>query len=344
MGLRERVTSKYREDGLLSLIKSAPPYVYRESKSKGKSGALGVPRKAGVWASSRNLLGRNVFEEDWDLLILLDTCRPDALRAVEDEYPFINSVEKRRSVGGQSPEWIANTFDRSYADVISNTAYITANPHSGTVFENNLESRWDNTDDTIDNIERMRKWGKYDFVSKEDLGKYDPLWKYESKDDYEHPPPRYVTDRAIETARESDFSRIILHYMPPHAPYVSRAREEERELKEHESNPFGYLRNTGDKETVYNAYLHMLRWVLDDVELLLNNIDSEKVVISSDHGEAFGEYGVYNHHSGSLHPHIRNVPWSVTTATDRHEYEPQFNPEETSERSVEDTLEALGYL
>ena len=88
----------------------------------------------------------------------------------------------------------------------------------------------------------------------------------------------------------------------------------------------------------------MLRWVLDDLELLLNNIDRNKVIITSDHGEAFGEYGIYMHHPGSLHPHVRNVPWSVTTATDNHEYQPDFNPESMSDRSVEDTLSALGYL
>lgn len=42
--------------------------------------------------TSRYPIGSNVFEENWDLLVVLDACRVDALRAVEDEYPFVGDV------------------------------------------------------------------------------------------------------------------------------------------------------------------------------------------------------------------------------------------------------------
>lgn len=51
---------------------------------------------------------------------------------------------------------------------------------------------------------------------------------------------------------------------------------------------------------MWNRYLDELQWALSSIEILLRNIDAEKVVISADYGEAFGEYGIIGHLSGSL--------------------------------------------
>lgn len=109
------------------------------------------------------------------------------------------------------------------------------------------------------------------------------------------------------------------------------------------TDSFGYLTETGDRAAVWEAYLEELRCVLDDLTVLLSNIDAETVVITADHGEAFGEYGAYKHHSGSLHPKIRLVPWVVTSAQDTGSYSPQVEPVEQNEQSTEDALRALGY-
>lgn len=60
-------------------------------------------------ASSRRPLGTNVFERDWGLLVVLDTCRYDALAAVADDYDFLDDVSAVTSVGGSTREWRANT-------------------------------------------------------------------------------------------------------------------------------------------------------------------------------------------------------------------------------------------
>ena len=80
--------------------------------------------------TSRGILGTNVLSTDFDLVVLLDTCRVDALREVADEYNFINNVESRVSVGGTSGEWIAATFDEIYSETIRNTAYVAANGYA----------------------------------------------------------------------------------------------------------------------------------------------------------------------------------------------------------------------
>lgn len=304
--------------------------------------ALTAYRNASVWANSRWEIGSNIYDYDWDLLVLLDTCQPEALKAVQNEYPFLTEIGRKWSVGGQSAEWMANTFDQRFKDDIENTAYITANPHSKSVFENRLKENWNEYSDP--HIERLAKWGKWDFVTINDLGHYEPVWKYDYCSEYKYQTPRPTTDCAIKIGRSEQYDRMMVHYMPPHEPYVANAIAEGREMEEYEESPIEYLRETGEKDRVYTEYLNMLRWVLDDVEILLENIDRENVVITADHGEAFGEYGIYRHHAGSLHPKIRWVPWVRTTANDRNSYSPEFDPAESTERSVDDALKALGYI
>ena len=62
--------------------------------------------------------GKNIFEEDWDLLVILDACRIDALREFESEYDFINSIDSRWSVGSTSKEFINRTYTQEYQNEI----------------------------------------------------------------------------------------------------------------------------------------------------------------------------------------------------------------------------------
>ena len=78
--------------------------------------------------------GTNVYERDWDLLVVLDACRVDALREVADEYEFITEVESMRSVGSTSFEWLNHTFSTDYRDEVRQTAHVTRNGYTGHVF------------------------------------------------------------------------------------------------------------------------------------------------------------------------------------------------------------------
>lgn len=294
-----------------------------------------------VLVEDRLSIGTNVFSLDWDLLVLLDTCRVDALRAVADEYEFLEDVGTLTSVGASSPEWIARTFTEEYADEIENTAYLSANGNAETVLERDAPA-------TDPGYLTHGLLDRFDYVHTDRLGRLEKLWTYEPVGE-EGPhghvegatPPRYVTDRAIDLLRTESFDRTILHYHQPHNPYAARAMAEGRELHDYE------LHFRLDPARAWESYMDELRYVLDDVALLLENVDAERVVISSDHGEGFGECGVYGHPIGSLHPKIRTVPWAVTTATDEGTYVPETPPPSSSgsasDQSVDETLEALGY-
>lgn len=59
-----------------------------------------VYRTPAVGVNAYRTIGTNVFDREWDALIVLDTARVDALRIVADEYNFIKNVESIWSVGG----------------------------------------------------------------------------------------------------------------------------------------------------------------------------------------------------------------------------------------------------
>ncbi|WP_162991414.1 alkaline phosphatase family protein [Halostella salina] len=287
-------------------------------------------------------LGTNIYEDDWDGLIVLDACRVDALREVQDEYEFLTGIESQWSRGSNSKEWLENTFTAEYLNRIDSTAYITANP-----FVNELDGSPPDPsgyppgrDSAICNNRLTSGLIRDDVVSAEDFGDIIELWDLATGEDDPQTHPSPVTDCAITTARKTDYERYIIHYMQPHHPFYGDAGD-----KPWNKEPFRYLKNGGDYEAVRDAYIDNLRLVLDHVELLLENFDAESVVITADHGELFGEWGLYSHMVGVPHPNLRKVPWVETTASDTGSYEPEYerSDERVSEDELQERLKALGY-
>lgn len=135
--------------------------------------------------------------------------------------------------------------------------------------------------------------------------------------------------------------------MQPHAPFI-RSALSRGEFKEYEAHPFRYLKNGGNMEVVWEAYLDNLRFALDHVGRLIDNYDGERTVITADHGDLFGEWGLYSHNCGILHPNLRRVPWVETTATDRKSSNPDnilegYETIDNDTMTVDDRLDALGY-
>ncbi|MBO4247093.1 hypothetical protein IL252_04550 [Halomicrobium sp. IBSBa] len=325
-----------------------PRYAATSLIEKITSPARNIITNASIFVGSRRAFGTNVFQNDWDLLIVLDSARHDIIQELKSEYEFLNDIDSIWSVGSTSPEWMANTFCRTYEEVISKTAYITSNPHSKTVLENNLSERYQGH---RKDMKKLRRYGDFDIVQFNGFEAYEPVWrqnstnkKYTMYENYGN--PRNVTDRAISLLRQQDLDRTVLHYMPPHTPFIINAIRENREPREYEKSPWKYIRKTGDRSSPFEAHKKMLRWVLDDVELLLNNVDAKRVVITADHGDSFGEFGTYGHPAGSPNPHVRRVPWITTTAEDSEMHTPEQSNKNVNGNNVdvESQLEALGYV
>ena len=302
----------------------------------------------GLWLtlSTRVRFATPAFEREWDLLVVLDTCRTDALAAVADEYDFLDDRDSVRSPGSTSGEWVAHTFDRAYADEISRTAYVTANPHSNAVLRDRLLPP--------QYVPAPATWPDWDPVAPDEVGLLDEVWADARDDRLGVVPPATVTDRAIAAGREADLDRLVVHYMQPHAPYIADVVDGEDPLSEACAEPFEALRRGEvDREEMWDSYLDNLRLAVDEVESLLENVDAERVVITADHGEAFGEWGFYEHPVGCPLPAVKRVPWVETTATDRGTRSPTPAASESAasesvasdpaERDVDEQLRDLGY-
>lgn len=292
--------------------------------------------------TSRHPPGTNIFEKEWDHLIILDACRTDAVAEVGSEYDFLENLNETWSVGSTSKEWIEETFKQDYRSEIEETAYISANPYTNVLTGDRGIFDYPFTKDTLaHSLTPLHRLIKTDTVASNELAHLESLWvegENRVDDGYTAPLPGKVTDHTIKAARSGKFDRIISHYMQPHTPYFSSSENYE-ELSDLEKHPHSYK-----KEEVWEAYLDNLRFVLDEVKVLLENVDGS-VVITADHGELMGEMGVNDHPVGHIHPKLRKVPWIRTTGHDQKTRVPDVELSGVNENTEVSTeqLEALGY-
>jgi hypothetical protein len=265
----------------------------------------------------RPLYGVPVMERDWDVLVVLDGCRRDALQAVADEYDWLpDFVPTVTSRGSHSREWLHTNFRPAYAEEMAATAHLTWN----TFTEYELDA--------------------------DDWHSLEELWRDCWDREQGCVPPRAVTDRAIQRWRRDDPDRLLLHYMQPHAPFRSlgiTATENAREAAT--VNVWDHMEDGRlSMDEGWAAYLDNLRWVLENVALLRENIDADRVVVTADHGECFGEFGYWEHPMGVPLPALVRVPWATTDATDEGTHEPdEWGETDDDPVDVEARLSALGY-
>jgi hypothetical protein len=270
----------------------------------------------------RRLTADPVFDADWDLLIVLDACRADLwAEAVTNEENFPTGTT-RISPGGTSTEWLEAVFGGRDRSELSDVGYVTANPYSDT------------------------------HVEAEKLGVLEEVWRYAWDDDVGTVPPRPVTDAAVRAGRRHDLDRLVVHYMQPHFPSLSRDGEGGTTLATFGDEPLTVWNDLRfgrrSMESVWEAYRENLRIVLEDVELLLSNVAAPDTVVTSDHGNALGERAIYGHAAGIALRPLREVPWVEMTATDRWTHEPAEPPPERDRRTIDDAgiterLQQLGY-
>ena len=287
--------------------------------------------------TSRYPLGTNVFDREWDLLLVLDGCRVDAVEEVAPEYDFISTVDSIWSVGSASHEWICKTYTNDHIEEIRETMLISTNPFVPKTFVNR------EFPPSTYSVPIM--WADWDVVEADDFGELWTIHEHEFKSLNLTPPPELVTENVIRAGREFDFDRTVVHYMQPHIPHGSKAYRERRAPTDVESDPWVSIRSgAATKEEVWENYLDNLRMVLDSIETLLENFDADTVAITADHGDLFGEFGAWGHPAGFVHPKLKKVPWVTTTAQDRQTVTPEVEiPKQHTESDIDEQLRALGY-
>ncbi|WP_181686641.1 hypothetical protein [Halorhabdus salina] len=284
------------------------------------SGWSGVKRSVyefyvGMWRNvgKRYNYGTPIWEEDWDICIVLDACRWDLMNEVEADYDFVDDNAKY-SVASSSGEWIPKTFDG--VDT-SEVAYVTANPFSKMLLDD------------------------------EDFLVLDEVWDYAVDEAIRTIPADAVTDRGITAYRKHNPDKLILHYMQPHYPFVPNPMDDGLPLHDFGQNPWDDVwdklhASEVDRDEVWRNYRANLEYVLDSVNTLLDNIDGE-VLITADHGNLLGEWGLYGHPDKVPIKALKRVPWCKTQATDTGTYEPEDWSETDAAQDREELLRDLGY-
>jgi hypothetical protein len=105
---------------------------------------------------------------------------------------------------------------------------------------------------------------------------------------------------------EDPGKRLIIHFMQPHPPFIGKYRKS--------GNLFCSIALKEGLIEAIKAYLSNLDLVFSCIKPLIEKLDGITVV-TSDHGEAWGELAppfiipIYGHPRGIRIPSIREVPW-----------------------------------
>jgi len=276
----------------------------------------------------RQPLGRSIFAGDWDICIVLDSTRLDMLR---EQWPRDDAVGAVWSRGSITTEWLANTFRRSLAATLDDTAYVSASPHSHTVFR---DREW------LTNAEGVSvRYPEPPVVSPADFAGFHEVWRTHASE-ADAVPPETMLDATLEAAERYD--RVVAHWLQPHEPFIGGG--EYFGGGPTETNVWQALQDGSvDEATVWAAYRSNLHRALAAVDMLLDSIDAE-VLITSDHGNAFGRFGVYGHPFAWPEPVVRRVPWIKTRAeaVSGYDYTSVLNDADGG-TGLKAQLRALGY-
>lgn len=267
---------------------------------------------------------RSHVEIDWDNLVILDACRYDAF---EKYNPFGRTVRRVQSNASHTTDFLERNLTGDRTD----TVYVTSSPHL-LPFQSRFHA--------VIHVWRDR---------------WDP--------ELRTVPPGHVTESAIKAFEEHPNKKLVTHYLQPHYPFIGPTG---RELEPHATVTGGIidqkypsiwdLLSAGvvSESNVRAAYEENLELVLEEVVSLVDHIDG-KTVITSDHGNLFGErvsplpIKLYGHPPNVPAKNLISVPLvelpakarRVITASD----ESSEDTESTRDHDqVVSRLEDLGYV
>jgi hypothetical protein len=280
---------------------------------------------------------QDVVAADWDYLIVLDAARYDTFARVYDDY-VDGELQKLRSKGSATPEWAAKTFTGDH-----DLTYLSANPfinslgiplnelkwgasagYDWTASDHIAEivdlwqEEWDDdlgavTPETVTDaaLERVSE-GYEGRLVVHFLQPHAPYLKEGEgrklrriKAGFEDVPDeaeRHPVRRSVASMADRLRTRI-----EPVLGNSELAMRLGMLLELNASSVFDFL-DGGIEASLRRYYEENLRLALEEAARLVDHLDGS-VVITSDHGEAFGEQGVWEHHIETYIPPLIEVPW-----------------------------------
>lgn len=218
-----------------------------------------------------------VTDREWDVLIVLDACRWDTFCKVYGEkVPYICSP------GTWTGDWVKENFVcgpnlRTLEDVL----VITASPWNTPAYY------------------EMNGW-TYPF--KDCISVFVDGW-----DERLHTVlPATMTEACRKVVGKQ---RTLVHFMQPHMPWVDYVQTH-KIIPDFVNNIWNMVEDGQiPLPDARKAYEENLSLVLKEVWKLVELLDGKKIVVTSDHGNLFGEYGLFGHPPRIRVPELVQVPW-----------------------------------
>ena len=221
--------------------------------------------------------------------MVLDASRYDVFKEVNW---LSGKLEKAISAGSTTAEWALNTFTDYYPNVV----YVSSVPYISAKIATQEQKK---------------------FIGLQHFSLINDVWDWGYDDECGTVVPEVVADAALQAKKEYPGRNIIAHFMQPHCPYIGSPPLTLKIWGEMIGQvpeafpPIKVFFDQGYGELLKDAYKGNLVRVLKVVqEMLLPNF--KHVAITADHGEGFGEGGVYGHGEGIREPALIEVPWFTT--------------------------------
>lgn len=225
-----------------------------------------------------NVIARHL---EWDVLIILDGCRFDTFKKINHLSGVLSSII---SLGSCTPEWAQKAFSVDSSEIL----YVSANPF----ISKQYLTQW------------FRKVPFFHLVE---------IWDKGWDTDLKTVKAETVFNIGEKMVKQFPDKKVVLHCMQPHHPFIGKKSIREKGWKLHneskEKTVYEMLQSGDVSRTdVITAYEENLRYILTVIDKS-KFLRGKRVVITADHGNCFGKYGVYAHPKGLALPELLKVPW-----------------------------------
>jgi hypothetical protein len=216
----------------------------------------------------------------------------------EETYSGPGKLTSVKSLGSATPEFLTRNFgDSEYFD----TVYVTANPQVNVHLENTF----------------------HDVIN---------VWESSWDDKLNTVHPKATAQATIEAYERYPNKRIISHFIQPHYPFIgefgrsqlgkqagvelSKRMAKDKTAESDADHAWLQLsKGSLEEDKLKKAYYENLQLALDYVQDLVDCF-GERTVITSDHGNMYGQEGplgfsIYGHPSGVYHEDLIKVPWLI---------------------------------
>jgi hypothetical protein len=242
-------------------------------------------KKAAIPLFDSHNKGVEILSERWENLIILDACRYDEFREYFSSSGLMGRLEHRVSGGSSTPQFLRFNFKRPYYDDL---VYVTANP-------------W---------VDKLMEGRFHALVS---------VWKSGWDERNQTVMPETTFSYAVSAKLAHPRKRLIIHFIQPHHPFIGinfpRRKKVEPTLLS--MRDLDYQQLIANDEELREAHKRNLEQAMPYVERLLKVLPG-RTVVTSDHGEALGEWihplvplRVYGHIDHIRIKSLVKVPWLI---------------------------------